>query len=148
MFIHYGHSHFDRSMFEPIRNDEISLLNKPHGGLWASPTNGRNTWKQWCEAEQYRECSDDCCFHFKLLASARIARIETIKDYEKLPKRPFDNILFFEPRFLTLDFEEIRKHYDAILYIRNKELDCPGPMTTWDCDSLLVLNPDVVVEAE
>ena len=44
------------------------------------------------------------------------------------------------------DYEELAKHYDAILYIRNKELDCPGPMYSWDCDSLLVFNPDVVVE--
>jgi hypothetical protein len=75
-----------------------------------------------------------------------VLRIENMKDYEKLPKRPFDNPLFFKPSFLSLDFEELAKHYDAILYFLCKELDCPGPMTTWDCDSLLVLNPDVVVE--
>lgn len=146
MFIHYGHKHFDRSMFEPVRNDEIVFLNKPRGGFWASPVYGAHTWKQWCEAEEYKECSDDCCFRFRLLASARVLRIENMKDYEKLPKRSFNNPLFFKPSFLSLDYEELAKHYDAILYIRNKELDCPGPMYSWDCDSLLVFNPDAVVE--
>ena len=146
MYIHYGHKKFDRSKFEPIKNDRISfLINKPHGGLWASPLHGF-TWKRWCEAEQYKECSDDCCFRFKLLASARIARIESRLDYEKLPKRPFNNPLFFEPTFLSLDFEEISKHFDAIFYRRCEELHLLGPMNSWDCDSLLVLNPDVVVE--
>ena len=146
MFIHYGHKSFDISKFQPIRNDRDALyVNKPRGGLWASPLNSASGWRQWCNAEEYMKYSDDDCFRFKLIASARVAKIENLKDYEKLPVMSFDNPFFTHSSFFALNFEEIAKHYDAIFYKRCDELHYRSPMRTWDCDSLLVLNPDVVM---
>lgn len=52
-YIHYGHKHFEVNEFEPIRNRE--LFPKPFGGFLASPVNAEYGWKDWNEAEHFRE---------------------------------------------------------------------------------------------
>lgn len=62
--IHYGSDEFVFEWFNEVRN---SYWVKPTGGLWTSPVKSEWGWKQWCEAEQFRECEqkDSFTIHLK-----------------------------------------------------------------------------------
>ena len=42
-YIHYGHTKFDKSVFNKIKNVDCST--KPKGGLWASDVESEHGWK-------------------------------------------------------------------------------------------------------
>jgi len=52
--IHYGSTSFDPKKFNPVLNSYI----KPTGGLWTSPIDSEFGWKDWCTAEDFRECNE------------------------------------------------------------------------------------------
>ena len=87
--------------------------------------------------EKYRE---DNCFKFRLKDKAKVLRIEKPSDLINLPKdQTLIKLRFYE----CLDFEELKKKYDAIEVIIDKLYwDLYG----WDCDSILILNKDVIME--
>lgn len=139
VYIHYGAKHFDKSLFQEIKN--VSFV-KPEGGLWASDIKAKYGWKQWTQdnqfmTEKYRE---DNCFKFRLKDKAKVLRIEKPSDLINLPKdQTLIKLRFYE----CLDFEELKKKYDAIEVIIDKLYwDLYG----WDCDSILILNKDVIME--
>jgi len=82
-YIHYGHHHFDKSVFQPIKNE---LFVKPHGGLWASPVGAQNGWKDWCESEDFRACEKDNSFKFTLSVNANVLHIRSVDDLRGLPR--------------------------------------------------------------
>ena len=153
IYRHYGHDKFDIKKFTKIKNQE--LRNKPHGGLWASPTKDVDVgWARWCMQEEFCVDKLDKYFDFKLKDNARVLRIEKIKDLEKLPRvdlyNELVNLQALNTMNFDIDFEEITKNYDAILVYmyRDKENDFHKSMYFelygWDVDTLLVLNPDVI----
>lgn len=130
-FIHYGATEFDAGKVLPIQN---SGRNKPFGGMWASPVDAEFGWKDFCEAEDFRVCREN--FEFELAPDARILRLVNKGDEKVLPVIGNTNF------GLPVDFEKVAEEYDAIyLEIKNMYYAMYG----WDCDSLLVLNPAVVV---
>lgn len=140
-YIHYGHKHFDKDLFKEIKN---IIFVKPEGGLWASDVNSKNGWKEWTEAENYRTDTyrDDNYFKFKLKDNAKVLTLKTKDDLKRLPK---NKVPTFPIMREWLDFEKLAKHYDAIeVFIEKLYWDLYG----WDCDSLLVLNKEVVEEIE
>lgn len=140
-YIHYGSKHFDKNLFKEIKN--IPFV-KPEGGLWASREDSENGWKEWTERNKFNtdKYSEDNYFKFKLKNNARILTLKTKNDLEKLPKIESKNI----PSFCEwLDFEKIAEKYDAIeVFIKELYWDMYG----WDCDSILILNENVVEEME
>ena len=144
----YGLGKYDRGKFKAIQNDRIIPRNKPLGGLWASPVGSKDDWREFNRSEAYRVYDDDDYFEFKFKPNARILRIRTSADIKSLPMQ-WDNrtMTNIDPRYKDTiwaypDFEEIIKNYDAIEYFCNKETY--EPLSGWDCDSVLVLNPDVI----
>ena len=139
-YIHYGHKHFDKTMFVRVRNN--SPKNKPIGGLWASPDDATFGWKDWCEAEDFRECKEENSFQFTL-PEANILKINSVEDFRKLPILTQDyNVMGW-----LIDFEQCFKlGYDAIELCLSEDYDLYYELYGWDCDSILVLNPDMVVE--
>ena len=139
-YIHYGHKTFDKIRFCPVKNREG--FTKPVGGLWASKINSQNGWKAWCEDNNYGECVDDNSFEFTLSDNTRVLTINNNKELENLPKA--DSI--FKLSFSTfLDFEKLALDYDAIEI--NISSDYSGlyfSLYGWDCDSILVMNPDII----
>lgn len=150
IYRHYGHDKFDKNMFLKIKNKE--LRNKPHGGLWASPTKDVDVgWARWCIQEDFYVNKLDKYFDFKLKDNARVLRIEKIKELEKLPRVKLkDDLMTINNMNFDIDFEEITKNYDAILVYmyRDEENDFHRSMYFelygWDVDTLLVLNPNVI----
>ena len=121
-FIHFGSPCFDRGRFVPVRN--IPYRNKPDGGLWASADNAEYGWS----------------FAFMLKPEARILVLKTKDDVRRAARTGhscyFGNLICF-------DFEALAQAWDVIdFHIAHLYMDMYG----WDCDSTLVLNPDVIEE--
>lgn len=143
VYVHYGSNHFLRDYFLPITNN-VSCTDKPLGGLWASPTNDVDIgWETWCRLEGFKIDSLDKCFFFTLKDNARILTLSTPDD---LVDAGISLNCFFD----GIDFEELKKHYDAIqVYIQRGDTynnNLRHFLMDWDVDSLLVMNPNVIEE--
>lgn len=142
-FMTYGSNKFDINKFDSIKNRDFI---KPHGGLWSSPVNSSYGWKDWCESEGYKVESLSSWFKFKLNCNSNIFVIDELSDLINLMKiyRRTDQYLYFEN---VLDFEKISKDYDGILLTDNGERKTrysDPELYGWDCESLLVFNPEVI----
>lgn len=149
-FIHYGHRCFDKERFVPIQNREC--WNKPSGGLWASPVDSEYGWRVWCEESNFAECEEENSFTFSIKPEANIYFIRTVEAANNLPRAESEysiGRIMPETAFSTImgiDFEAMVKDgVDAIVY---EQSACPQlywKLYGWDCDSILVMNPDIVV---
>ena len=142
MYIHYGHKQFLKSKFKEIRNQ---CFVKPEGGLWASDVNAEYGWKKWCENENFRECSEDNAFYFELAAGEKILHIRKVEDLKDLPKTQIPGLARMTTNFL--DFEAIKESgIDAIELHLSEDYRLYWELYGWDCDSILIMNPDIVCE--
>lgn len=139
-YIHYGHKEFDIDKFETPKNRQWN--NKPWGGLWASRTDAKHGWKDWCEAENFRECREDNSFMFKLSNNANIIYINCVDDVKKLPDQKTDLSLTC---IKTVDFEQlIANGIDAIEFNLSNDWNLYMALYGWDCDSILILNSNII----
>ncbi len=138
-YIHYGHKEFDITKFDKIKNrPEIT---KPYGGLWASRVESNNSWKQWCENNDY-EYNFNESFIFTLNSNARILTIDKCDILNKLPK---GRSILETPIWSNLDFEKLSEEYDAIELLISNDRELYFKMYGWDCDSILIMNPNVII---
>lgn len=136
-YIHYGTSVFDKTLFKPIINS--AYMNKPCGGFWGSPIDSVFGWKKWCEAEQFMDCIEECSVRFRLTKDAKVIYVHSIEDLSK-----FKNLRRPEG---VLDFEMLSKLYDAFyLDLSSDRNHLYSAMYGWDCDSIVVMNPDAVIQ--
>lgn len=142
MYIHYGHKQFLRSNFIEIKN---CASTKPHGGLWASDVHSEYGWKTWCKDNYFRDCTEKNAFYFNLAPEANVLHIRSLEDLEGLPENRYDSP--WMPGAIYLDFEAMKASgVDAIeLHLSNDHRLYWG-MYGWDCDSILIMNPEVVEE--
>ena len=162
-YIHYGSNEFDKRLFRQPLN--YPYFNKPIGGLWASPTEpDYYGWKEWCLDNHFNIDRLNKSFIFTLKDDAKILSIRNRREVYDLPSKflieyPYSNMSYIGQcqsftEFLNkckrysisvfLDFERIIKEgYDAIEYsVYELYMELYG----WDVDSLLVLNPNVVIQ--
>lgn len=142
-YIHYGHTKFDKSVFNKIKNVDCST--KPKGGLWASDVESEHGWKEWCNENEFRDCDKENSFSFTLSDDAKILYIESVNDLESLPKGKDKFGLNFSSWYL-LDFEKLAETYDAVEVSISSDFDLYYKLYGWDCDSIVIMNPDIVVE--
>lgn len=141
-YIHYGFTEFDKNLFQPISNGPIPT--KPLGGLWASPVDAQYGWSAWCKNEAFGDCDSGNSFTFSLSENARVLTLRHKDDLNDLPKV---NAIFSHPLWVCLDYEGLQESgWDAV------EVDMSGggndlyfPLYGWDCDSIVIFNPDVIV---
>lgn len=139
IYIHYGHAAFDPNLFKPIQNDQCWV--KPRGGLWASPIDTKLGWKDWCEKEEFRECIEENSFIFTLPK----ANIFVIDSVEKLKELPTIADPVWKSISTLIDFENcIKFGYDAIELNLSADRQLYWELYGWDCDSILVMNPDKI----
>lgn len=145
-YIHYGHTYFDIELFKPMQNNP--MFTKPSGGLWGSPIDATYGWKDWCRDNEFREIDKNDCFEFQICSEANVLHLYSIDDVDKLPKQKGLTIGSME----YLDFEQIKiDGYDAIeLHLsEDRSSDCLYGLYYvlygWDCDSILVMNPNCIV---
>lgn len=141
-YIHYckdAGNEYKRELFLPINNGR-RYNTKPNGGLWASPVDAHWGWKDWCEAEDFRDCDEANSFKFRLKPGNKVLTLEKIGDANRVPRIPDQNEFSF---FLYLDFEKLLSMgIDAVELVNVGAFydDLYG----WDCESILVMNPDVI----
>ena len=139
-YIHYGHSEFDMTKFNKIKN--IPEFAKADGGLWASRVDAEYSWKDWCESSGF-DADFSTHFEFRLNEDARILVIDKSEKLKELPKA---KSIFEHPTFILLDFEELSKQYDAIEVLITKDGQLYWDLYGWDCDSIFIMNPDVIIQ--
>lgn len=154
-YVHYGDAIFARDEFEPIENRDFS--NKPNGGLWASSCKAENSWSTWCVENNFKRANLDECFYFNLTDTAQVLRVESLEDCKELTLRPvgYMHEEYLDSNYEVIDYRAcLERGIDAIEYKYDitsqsedfEEIDTI--MWGWDCDSILILNPDIIVLPE
>ena len=142
-YIHYGRNFFDKNLFAPIKNDWV----KPFGGFWASLVNDEYGWINWTKDNRY-EIIKDKWIRF-ILNSDRIIALNSYDELTHLPHIKKQNeldkwILFDDLKHHYLDFEALSNSYDG-MYVRiSNDVRFDWGLQMWDCNSLLLFNPDVL----
>ena len=154
-------SDFSKETFKPIKN--IKFV-KPEGGFWASATNANYGWKQWCN-DECESWAEGIPFKFALKDDSKILYIHDIADIpvadyttvHEIVDTPFtediknqinaDNNAFLLPR-IHFDFEELSKKYDGIEIDAGSNPKLYYAFYGWDCDSICIFNPDIIMEVE
>ena len=166
IYIHYGTDEYKDDLFTPVTNvpiDNILESQKPRGGLWGSRKNDDMGWADWCRNEGYRINHLEHSFLFVMNDGARIRSVNTLEDITTLSLRmawkpkdlswadqlapgemPTMEQLeeLYRPNPCFIDFEELSKCYDAIEITNYPVVRQAFPL--WDCNSILVLNPETV----
>lgn len=131
-------------LFDPISNRE--MFTKPFGGFWASPVDAVYGWKEWCSENDFGDLSRS--FTFSITSTANIRHIGRTSDMDDMPKL---ETVSFVP-WVCLDFEKILADgIDGLEVHMSKDQPediMQGLYFTlygWDCDSILIMNPDIVV---
>ena len=154
-YVHYGAKFFVRDKFKPIENRDF--INKPDGGLWASSCKAKNSWCTWCVENNFRKPKLDECFHFSLSKTANILRIESLEDCKELILHPvgYMHEEYMNPNYEVIDYKAcMERGIDAIEY--RYDIACKSEdfeeidsiMRGWDCDSILILNPEIIIPGE
>ena len=141
IYVHYGHKKFCKEMCKPIEN--IQLFTKPKGGFWASRIDAKFGWKDWCIDEEFRDIDENNAFRFKLKDNAKVLYINDTKILANLPMQ--QSII---KSWLCLDFEKLSEQYDAIEVNISKCNHLYDLLYGWDCDSILIMNPDIIEEVK
>lgn len=158
-YVHYGcnSEDFDMGKWKAIKN--IPFLAKPAGGFWASPTRsgGRRTlfdWETFCNTAEYEPRGGLFRkFYFCVDINANVFTIANADDYNALPKISVSHDTGGRSE-VVIDFEEcVRQGIDAIVYDysavhRDKDIcdEMDIRMLGWDCDSILIMNPDIILQ--
>ena len=140
-YIHYGDDNFDINKFIPISNR--SEATKPFGGFWGSRKNADFSWKEWCTEIDLKSKDLTKKIQFSLSNGAKILVINNIKLLDKLQQNEENHIV--NKLFVTLDFEKLSKQYDAIEVLISEDERLYELLYGWDCDSILVMNPNVII---
>lgn len=139
-----GFSYSER-MFYPIRNRDV-FMTKPSGGFWLSVDGG---WERWCECEE-PDWASHGRYEVEVADDAKVYVISSIDDIDALPQREGpsevpDLFGFLLPES-RIDFERVAEIYDGIFVnISEGGRDVWNAMYGWDCDSVLLFSPDVLV---
>lgn len=138
-YIHYGSTVFLPGAVAPIRNTK--MMPKPQGGLWGTRADSEFGWKEWCEEQGFRQCHEAQAFRFTLRPDARVLLITDADNLVDLPhvEGPLTT------RWDCLDFEKLATEYDAIEVLITEDFRLNQRLYGWDCDSILIINPEVVV---
>ena len=158
IYRHYGTDKYSPEDFQCYGSELLS--NKPAGGLWGSRVAATSGWKEFCTNNQFRTESLNKYFDFILKDSANVYTISTEKDLLRLPMRELPEIISstvpeiasFIWKYLP-DYDKcIEQGIDAIelcwfgVEFSDVAKDpIPRLLPLWDCDSIVVLNQDIVV---
>lgn len=149
-YIHHGSSKFCAKAFVPITN--LDVRNKPLGGLWASPSDAEYGWFEWSMQNGFFTDRLKKSFEFELSQDVKILEL-TPDNVWDLPTQESVGLWDIRKRqeshygmVMGVDFEALAKEYDVLECSITKHPRLYWSLYGWDCDSILVLNPSVIVE--
>jgi len=158
-YIHYGHREYHPEFVDLNVKSGCPLRSKPPTGLWASREDAEYGWIDWCRDQAWPEDDEEfgfgnfiTCFKFKLSDDANILEIHCEDDI--LPY-----IISRDEWHLNglktgigdaIDFETIRRlGYDGLeLFLSDDYSMHDGVFNSWDCDSIVIWNLDVIILSE
>lgn len=136
-YIHYGSTTFDPERFREVKNEDYRP--KPSGGFWGSPVGAGFGWKDWCDRENYMDCTEENSFTFTIKDDAHVLHIRSGANLGGLP------MIKEEYGKIYLDFEKLRElGVDAIELHLSENPELYYTLYTWDCGSIRIMNPDVI----
>lgn len=148
--IHYG----DLSKgLRPIQIKELGvdtvLPCKPAGALWTSPWGSEYGWAEYCRADGLtRQTDDGHGWILELVKTARVYKIHTHKDLTALIKDIGGKSLWPNGQVRYPDWPRVAQVYDAVWLTEKGQwatrLSYPYDLYGWDCESVAVLNHEVV----
>lgn len=134
---------FSPDLIKPIKN--IPYFCKPLGGFWASRIDAVYGWRQWCDGED-EPWAEGTPFIFSLKEDTKVLHIRSVAD---IPDHYIDpNTPCSIIRTVILDFEKLAKEYDAIEIDAGRDSQLYYAFYGWDCDSILIFNPEIIVIPE
>lgn len=170
MILTLGIDNFDKDKFEIPHNSEKSqFLNKPVGGLWGSTFtpnyNYVSDWAMFVFENDFATSIYRNGIAYELNSNARVLDIDTRYDFVKLLKN-FGRLslpgcaLICSQNKRFIDWDKIVKLYDAVHFSRETVMSCRFIMNeerldngevftvsnlySYDCESWVVCNPDVI----
>ena len=146
IYIHYGSNKFDpKLIFSPHNPGDLYIKNKPVNALWASDVEADLGWKDWCTREEFYTDRLDKSFRFKLKDDAKVLYIDSLEKEELIPIREgsyWTGICAVERPY---DFDKlVEMGIDAVEVSISSCHDLYNQIYGWDCDSIAILNPDVI----
>lgn len=161
LYVHLGEQEFDPAQFTPVKNKPLCI--KPSGGYWASAVNAPYGWIDFLNS-QYASEDDDWnkeldptdkpsvfeapkASFFKISENARVLVIDSASAKQELPKQDigsFPSLLGLSIANDAIDFEALSEEYDVIDFRFSDDENLYMEFYGWDCDSIVVMNPDVV----
>ena len=156
-YIHYGSDRFVKELFNKVKN--TPYLTKPIGGFWASPVDSTRNWIDFAKSNNIYKNIDgyyDISFEFKISDDAKVLHLYSIDDLDNLPRYECEEnkrVAKYNNE-IWLDFEKLSEEYDAIeLHLSEEKRtsdefwqDLYHKLYSWDCDSILIMNPDIIIE--
>lgn len=138
-YIHYGSKVFDKSKFVNISNWFI----KPKGGLWGSRIDSKYGWKEWNDESKFTTCLKENSFTFSLKPNANVVELFSADDLAALPCITKLEPLIYGDYYI-IDYERcIEMGIDAI-EVRSISNGLYYPLYGYDCECILILNPEIV----
>ena len=150
IWVSYGSETFEPIKFKSIVIDmSCRCLNKPYGGLWASPADSKYGWKDWCEMEDFRTDRLSVSFEFKLSVESKIYVIDNMADLECISTAgPNEMGRYYINYELLLDMGYdglFVTSYAARAFHLYTNDDLINDLNAWDCESICIFNKDVVI---
>ncbi len=143
IYIHYGHDKFIKEKVKSIKSD--SSIN-PTGGLWGSPVDSDFGWKEFCLTTNLPTKNMNKSFKFKLTKDTNLYIIDNYSDLDRLPFYDFTG------RIRAYDYEKWTENYDAIYLTKKGFHETRNPqhfhIFAWDCECILVMNPDCIIPVD
>lgn len=144
--IHYGSNKFDPEKAKPVKNHRQPFTKPENGsGFWTSPVNSVYGWVRFCRDAEFETGSLDQYFLVQLSHAARVMTIKTESDLDRL-------VWIESGPFAGIDFEAVAKDFDAIHLTWTGQLATrmtyPRNLYGWDCETVLILNPGIIIAAE
>lgn len=146
-YIHYGTNVFDKELFINVKNDGM----KPIGGFWASLVNDDYGWINWTTENDY-EIVTHKWIKF-ILNSNRILYLASYDELANLPHSTKENeldkyLIYDDLKHHYLDFEKLARSYDGMYVKITNDWRFEWGLQLWDCNSLLLFNPNVLQVTE
>lgn len=165
LYVHYGATKLDTQRVLASHNRQFHLGSKPDYGLWASPVEAAYGWKDWCKDNDFRECDENNAFYFELEKNAKVLEIRDeidIKPYyeDNCMSSMFKLSIYnggdeISQPFRTsvigaIDYAKIvNDGYDAVELFQSQNWHLHDTVfNSWDCDSIVILNPYIIVVKE
>jgi hypothetical protein len=159
-FIHYSREPLIEVKSVSATSDHPT--NWKPAGLWFSVGDGEDSWKDWCEREQFSMENLKYQTGIIFAGSARVLRISSAEElddfharYSRMPEWYKDSEVlgaareWFRHRQQVPDWAEVGQNHDAIViapYIWERRLEGPMWYYGWDCASGCVWNAKAVAE--